>query len=109
MSRGPGRVQRAILALFSETPKAILSTAELCAAVYGTTPDKRHRVAVLRALRACEGLDLRHAGHRHVRFVPGRVHERADDLWYNAEIWTPRYGEVLRVRRRQARRMEAGT
>lgn len=92
MGRGLGRIQRAILAIFTADPRAIRSTTELCLAVYGVAPAKRHRVAVLRALRSLDGHKIQKAG-RVVRFTPGRVCERADDLWYNHALQTPSYGE----------------
>jgi len=42
---------RAIEAAFTADPDAAFSTDELCRAVYQREPEKRHRVAVLRALR----------------------------------------------------------
>ena len=51
MSKGPGRVMRAIAAAFGAEPDVAFSTDDLCRAVYQREPEKRHRVAVLRALR----------------------------------------------------------
>jgi hypothetical protein len=53
MSRGPGRIQRAVIALIESDPDGVWTTAEICRRVY---PDargvaKKHRVAVLCALR----------------------------------------------------------
>jgi hypothetical protein len=94
MGRGLGSVQRAVIAVFTEDPHAVRSTAELCWQVYGCPPAKRHRVAVLRALRSLSGHAIRH-GPRFVCFTPGRVCERGDDLWYNHEIQRPSYGYPL--------------
>jgi hypothetical protein len=53
MSRGAGRVERAIKAALEATSKdTVLSVADLCVRVYRIEPSmvgKRHRVAVLRA------------------------------------------------------------
>jgi hypothetical protein len=50
MSRGPGRVERAIRALFDAHPDEAFVTDELCEHCYpGVTIEKKHRVAVLRA------------------------------------------------------------
>lgn len=52
MSRGPGRVQRAIEELFRNNPTATFSTEELAAHVYPgiNRVEKAHRVAILRAV-----------------------------------------------------------
>lgn len=50
MSRGPGHVECTIATLFTNNPSATFSTNELVAAVYQEDgPEKKHRVAVLRA------------------------------------------------------------
>lgn len=51
MSRGPGRVERAIEAAFRENPATTFSAAELCLIAYPgiNRPEKRHRVSVIRA------------------------------------------------------------
>lgn len=102
MGRGLGRIQRTILAIFADDPHAIRSTAELCRAVYGVPAEKRHRVAVLRALRTLDG-QMIPLGGRLVRFIPGRVCERADDLWYNHAVQSPSYGEPCRSPRPRRR------
>jgi hypothetical protein len=48
MSKGPGRVQRAIRAIFAAEPDNAFTTAELCARVYGTRVTNKHRIAVIR-------------------------------------------------------------
>ena len=51
MSRGPGRIERAIRALFDAHPDAVFVTDELCEHCYpGVSVEKKHRVAVLRAM-----------------------------------------------------------
>jgi hypothetical protein len=51
MSRGPGRIERAVEALFTSQPHMTYSTDELVEAVYRgvNRVEKKHRVAVLRA------------------------------------------------------------
>src|SRR5579864_2909876 len=53
MSRGPGHIQRTILALIEAEPDGAWTTRQLCAAVYPDVrcPAKKHRIAVNRALR----------------------------------------------------------
>jgi hypothetical protein len=53
MSKGPGAVQQAIRTLFASNESDSHSTSEICRHVYGVKKvDKKHRVAVLRALKA---------------------------------------------------------
>jgi len=62
MSRGPGRVQRAIKAAFQAEPNNAFTTEELCRRVYGlrfsyeSSVAKKQRVAVLRAAKNILGL-----------------------------------------------------
>jgi hypothetical protein len=52
MSRGPGHIETKLLRLFSQRPPPILTTAEICRHVYDVAQvEKKHRVAVLRALK----------------------------------------------------------
>ena len=57
MSRGPGRIERAISDLFEEHPEGAWTTAELCRLIYPTANrvEKKHRVAVLRAMNKIIG------------------------------------------------------
>ena len=84
MSTGPGRVQRAILAAFAAEPDAAFSIEELCIRVYGlrrlerherpkwqqrhpwtySAAEKRHRVAVLRAVRGLPNIGIRRRSSR---------------------------------------------
>jgi hypothetical protein len=48
MSRGPGRIERAIAAVLDEADAFTIE--DLCQRIYGGT-EKKHRVAVLRATR----------------------------------------------------------
>jgi hypothetical protein len=59
MCRGPGRIQQEITALIAANPDDAWTTGELCGLIYGQrsyapTPEKKHRVAVTRALRQME-------------------------------------------------------
>ncbi|ATQ67413.1 MULTISPECIES: hypothetical protein [Methylosinus] len=51
MSRGPGRIERAIEAAFQQHPTTTFSAGELCLISYPgiNQPEKRHRVSVIRA------------------------------------------------------------
>ena len=53
MSRGPGRIERAIVAAFGSEPKRVFTTEDLCRYVYRhlTTIEKKHRVSLIRAAR----------------------------------------------------------
>ena len=51
MSKGPGRVERTIIAALAAAPRNALTTQELCERCYEGPITKRHRVAVLRALK----------------------------------------------------------
>src|SRR6516225_6738775 len=54
MSRGPGRIQRAIEAVFSNSPTETFTVEELAVIVYPgiNRVEKKHRVAILRAAYA---------------------------------------------------------
>ena len=51
MSRGPGRIERAIVAILDAEPDNAFTTEDLCDRVYSgvNRVEKKHRVAVLRA------------------------------------------------------------
>ncbi len=53
MSRGPGRVERAIKAAFDAEPTRVFTTEYLCAHVYAgaTRIEKKHRVSLIRAAK----------------------------------------------------------
>jgi hypothetical protein len=52
MSRGLGHVQRTILAMIEAEPHGALTVEEICPRIYPTEAvEKKHRVAVLRAVR----------------------------------------------------------
>jgi hypothetical protein len=76
MSRGLGRVGARLKEIFEEAPAASFSTSELCKLVYRTEPVlKKHRVAVLRALRT-----LARQQHAEIWFLVLH-HEKADTEW----------------------------
>jgi hypothetical protein len=55
MSRGPGRVQREVAVLIAANADGAWTTADLCQHIYGVkTAEKKHRVAVIRALECME-------------------------------------------------------
>jgi hypothetical protein len=60
MCRGPGRIQQEITALIAANPDDAWTLGELCGLIYygqrscSPTPEKKHRVAVTRALRQME-------------------------------------------------------
>jgi hypothetical protein len=77
MSRGAGRVQRMVLQLFLDDPNGVFSTAYICQHVYGRKRvQKKHRVAVLRALRLIAAHDMPELWRAAQR------HERSD-IWFD--------------------------
>jgi hypothetical protein len=103
MSRGAGRIERAIqAALEAAGVDAVLSVADLCARVYRIKPQmvgKRHRVAVLRAFDS-RRLGLKLPGWElDTSFRPARIHHNSNPqriwavqitphgvLWAEAEL-----------------------
>lgn len=89
MSRGAGKIERFISDLFADDPKRIESTADLCRAIYGVEAvEKKHRVAVLRALKSiCR---------KSMPFLTRRVAlgERFGDSWFDAREYPLRGGDV---------------
>ncbi len=51
MSRGAGRVERAIRVALEREPENAFKVEELCRRIYAQQPEKKHRVAVSRAIR----------------------------------------------------------
>lgn len=53
MSRGPGRIERAIKGAFDAEPQRVFTTDELCAQVFAGAPriEKKHRVSLIRAAK----------------------------------------------------------
>jgi hypothetical protein len=58
MSRGLGRIERAVVAAMRVDPDNALTAGELCEQIYGVPPEKKHRVAVLRAMRSIVGKSI---------------------------------------------------
>ncbi len=63
MSKGPGRVQRAIIAAFADEPARRFTTEELATCVFGTAPTASHIETVRQALNKL-GLKKSRAGQR---------------------------------------------
>jgi predicted transcriptional regulator len=81
MSRGAGKIERLIKDLFDADPGRIESTADLCRAVFGIEIiEKKHRVAVLRALKSVASKTMPSLT-RHVA-----LYERNDDFWFDARV-----------------------
>ena len=99
VSRGLGSVSLKLRAIFAARPADMLSTSELCRAVYGVERvDKKHRVAVLRALRTLVGRNEIALW----RFTPR--YEKADAAWFDPRrIGQPTHAEPLEPRRPRAR------
>jgi hypothetical protein len=85
VSRGPGRIEKSLRSLFRDQPDGIFTTAELCRDVYGRRGiEKKHRVAVLRALKSL----ARRSMPTLWRTV--RRYERSDDLWFDHRKYAKR-------------------
>jgi hypothetical protein len=121
MSKGPGRAQRAILALIAGNPDGAWTTDELCREVYAgiNRVEKKHRVAVLRALRTMTlpGMwrvrRLSRAGVEHCLFEPcsdesqtrfSWLQSRWEDSFDNWRTSRPRMVERARERSKEARK-----
>lgn len=79
MSRGAGRIEIFIRDLFAADPTRIESTTDLCRAVYGiATVEKKHRVAVLRAIKSIS--------YKSMPSLTRQValYERVDDFWFDS-------------------------
>jgi hypothetical protein len=99
MSRGPGHIEAKLLQLFSNQPVAILTTAEICRLVYETTQvDKKHRVAVVRALKRL--------GRRSMPTLWRMVlrHERSDDVWFDHRSFPKRSADCAPAVSRRPRK-----
>lgn len=99
MSRGHGRVQRALLEIFQTTEGPQHDTADLCRIVYSAKEvTKAQRVAVLRALRGLAIGPLRHVARRVL------AKERASDEWFDAGNGMPSNAALAREPRPPKRR-----
>lgn len=77
MSRGPGHVERKLGDVFARAPQGVFTTDVLCRRVYRVKKvEKRHRVAVLRALKRLAARSMPTLWRRVLK------HER-DDAWYD--------------------------
>lgn len=78
MSKGLGRVQRKIMDAFGRSSDGYFSTSELCRLVYETDRiEKKHRVAVTRALRNLARGELPYLWKWELPY------EQTDDIWYD--------------------------
>ncbi len=63
VSRGLGIVQRRLIAVFESNPQKRFSVKDLAELVYpGEILERKHEVAILRAMKAINGLDKIRAG-----------------------------------------------
>ena len=84
MSRGPGRVARGLKAIFEKAPEEIFTTEVLCRRVYRVAKvEKKHRVAVLRALKGLANSSMPTLWRR------AAIHERNDE-WYDKRTFQGR-------------------
>src|SRR5262245_35708943 len=84
MSRGPGHVARRLKAIFDRSPDGIFTTESLCLRVYRTArAEKKHRVAVLRALKTLARTSMPTLWRR------AAMHQR-DDEWYDRRTFPGR-------------------
>jgi hypothetical protein len=84
MSNGPGSVERCLREVFAKEPKGVFTTEMLCRRVYGEKKiEKKHRVAVLRALKRLAERSLPTLWRRVQKF------ER-DDLWFDYRAYPSR-------------------
>jgi hypothetical protein len=82
MSKGPGHIERQLAEIFEKKPKGIFSTVELCLKVYRIrTVKKKHRVAVLRALKGIA------RGTMPTLWRQAPKHSR-NDLWFDYRAWS---------------------
>ena len=84
MSRGLGKVQRILIAAFADNPGVLLDTAQLCQEVYGVdVVEKRHRVAVIRALKRLATTHMPGLARRVLEF------EKSSDVWFDTRAFQP--------------------
>jgi hypothetical protein len=81
MSRGPGLISQRLQAIFRQHPEEMFTTTDLCQRVYKLRNiQKKHRVAVLRALRRLGTTSLPFLWRWVARF------EKSDDVWFDHRI-----------------------
>ena len=100
MSRGPGRIERAITTAFGAEPKRVFTTEDLCRYVYRHLPriEKKHRVSLLRAAKRVL--------EREPNWQMARTHSPGAPLIFFNEAWAKQNpgleGIIGRVRTRSA-------
>jgi hypothetical protein len=89
MSRGPGAIQRKLLAIFTKDARGVFTTEMLCHYVYNIEKvQKKHRVSILRAIKRLAGSSMPTLWRKAAKFqrddewydyrcYPGRAHDRA--------------------------------
>jgi hypothetical protein len=99
VSRGPGRIETSLRQLFLDQPEGIFATAELCRHVYGRgRTEKKHRVAVLRALKTLARRSMPTLWRTVQRY------ERSDDLWFDHRRYPKRSRDSASVLARRPRK-----
>ena len=86
MSSGPGTVERQLRDIFAREPKGVFTTGMLCRRVYRVKEvRKKHRVAVLRALKRLANRSLPTLWRR------AQKYDR-DDIWFDHRAYPSRAG-----------------
>jgi hypothetical protein len=99
VSRGPGRIETSLRQLFLDQPEGIFTTAELCRHAYRQARiEKKHRVAVLRALKSLARRSMPSLWRTVRRF------ERSDDLWFDHRRYPKRSRDSASVLARRPRK-----
>jgi hypothetical protein len=114
MSRGLGRVQRVVADLIAAKPDGAWTTAMLCNHVYGRDAEKKHRVAVIRALMLMQlpepwtlrrgdrtGCELCLVNACSVESLARRIWLEADSM-YDFDEWKGHYPHRVERAREQA-------
>jgi hypothetical protein len=84
MSRGPGAVEGRLREIFGNNPTGVFSTGALCRRVYRVqTVQKKHRVAVLRALKRLALRSMPTLWRR------AQKHDR-EDVWFDHRAFPSR-------------------
>jgi hypothetical protein len=86
MSRGPGTIERQLRDIFAQEPKGVFTTGMLCRRVYRVKEvRKKHRVAVLRALKRLTKRSLPTLWRRVQKYD-------RDNLWFDHRVYPSRVG-----------------
>jgi len=92
MSKGPGTVERRLRDIFAKEPRGVFTTETLCRGVYRMGKvQKKHRVAVLRALKRLATRSMPTLWRR------VQKHER-DDAWYDYRFFPRRADDRAQAR-----------